>query len=135
MEINHHQENSPESDKRFEQLAALAAELDYVESEELRDLHTIAVRALAEGEDDEGVEALAVYKRAAATWVEARSPTSYAPIGYRIAVAAIWLKADVVDQGLDELWETAYQAGQTPGIESLRETLEDFVTTYDNPGE
>jgi|GEM_PF-4852431 len=95
------------------------------------------MRALEEHKDDPEAraDALAAYKLAAEEWVEAQLPSSHAPIGYRVAVGTVLLRAGRIDEGLDELWETAYQAGQTPGIESLRETLEAFVATYGETSE
>lgn len=121
----------PERDPRFEQLDALASQLDFEEPSELRDLRLATLAAIAGGDATRGIEAMTAYQIAAAAWVESRPPRSDAPIGYRVVVATIWLEAGETDKGLDELWETAYQAGQIPGIESLRETLEDFVATYD----
>lgn len=113
----------------------LASELDFEETEQLQALHAAAVRAIQAGELPAQVEAIKAYKIAAMDWVETRLPTSYAPIGCRIAIAAIWLEGGARGEALDELWDAAYQAGQTPGIETLREVLEGFVMTFDETSE
>lgn len=133
MERSDREESEPqaEQDHRLEQLTALAVELDFDEPPELRELHAATILALRGEDADRGIRAMTAYQIAAAAWVETRPPRSDAPVGYRIAVATIWLEADHTDEGLDELWETAYQAGQTPGIESLRKVLEELVAKYE----
>ena len=121
---------SPESRGSVEALAVLAAELGFIETVELHDLRLTVLQAL-QTDAAAGREAMATYQAAAEVHVQAQDSRSAANVGYRVTVGAMWLEAGEVDLGLDELWETGYQAGQTPGIESLREALESFVEEYE----
>lgn len=128
-------EAQPDRDSRLEQLDTLARELEFDEPAELNELRLAVLVAIANGDEQQGIAAMTAYQIAARAWVMAQPQRSNAPIGYRITVASIWLESGKISDGLDELWETAYQAGQTPGIEPLRESLEEFVVTYDDTSE
>jgi hypothetical protein len=112
-------------------LRALTQELGFTQTPELEVLAQEAVEALAGDDPEAGLAALAAYREAAGMHVMENLPEPAAQVGLNIACGTLLLEAGRVNKGLDELWESAYQAGQTPGIESLREALEEFVNGYE----
>jgi hypothetical protein len=111
-------------------LRALTQELGFIQTPELEALASAAVEALAGDDPEAGLAAPATYREAAGNHVMESLPEPAAQVGLNIACGTLLLEAGRVNKGLDELWESAYQAGQTPGIESLREALEQFVNDY-----